>query len=634
MNENKQNYSAENIQILKGLEAVRVRPSMYIGSTDSKGLHHLVYEVVDNSMDEHLAGFCSKIKIKIHNNNSITIEDNGRGIPTGIHPTEGISGVQVALTMLHAGGKFDKNTYKVSGGLHGVGVSVVNALSKKLLVEIKQNGGIFSQEYEYGKPLAELKKIGDCSNEETGTRVTFLPDDKIFTEIVFDYNILITRLRELAFLNKGLEIIITDEREEPYRENNFCYTGGIKEFVEFLNKTKQPLNNIIIYLNKTQGDIEIEVALQWSDSYNASVFSFVNNINTHEGGTHLTGFNTALTRVVNNYVKKNNLSSISLSGEDIREGLTGIISAKIPNPQFEGQTKTKLGNSEIKGIVDGLTYDYLTSYFDENPKVAKIIIDKCINAFNAREAARKARELTRRKGALSGSGLPGKLADCQEKDPVKCELFIVEGDSAGGSSVAARDRKIQAILPLKGKILNVEKARLDKIFKNNEILNLITAIGCSVGEEFNYSKLRYHKLVIMTDADVDGAHIGCLLLTFFYRYLNELVGKGHVYLAMPPLYKVSKGKTSKYLFNDEELTKVKEELGGNIEIQRFKGLGEMNPEQLWETTMDPSVRYLKKVEIEDAVEADRVFSMLMGEEIEPRKEFIMANAKFVKNLDI
>ena len=634
MNENKQNYSAENIQILKGLEAVRVRPSMYIGSTDSKGLHHLVYEVVDNSMDEHLAGFCSKIKIKIHNNNSITIEDNGRGIPTGIHPTEGISGVQVALTMLHAGGKFDKNTYKVSGGLHGVGVSVVNALSKKLLVEIKQNGGIFSQEYEYGKPLAELKKIGDCSNEETGTRVTFLPDDKIFTEIVFDYNILITRLRELAFLNKGLEIIIIDEREEPYRENNFCYTGGIKEFVEFLNKTKQPLNNIIIYLNKTQGDIEIEVALQWSDSYNASVFSFVNNINTHEGGTHLTGFNTALTRVVNNYVKKNNLSSISLSGEDIREGLTGIISAKIPNPQFEGQTKTKLGNSEIKGIVDGLTYDYLTSYFDENPKVAKIIIDKCINAFNAREAARKARELTRRKGALSGSGLPGKLADCQEKDPVKCELFIVEGDSAGGSSVAARDRKIQAILPLKGKILNVEKARLDKIFKNNEILNLITAIGCSVGEEFNYSKLRYHKLVIMTDADVDGAHIGCLLLTFFYRYLNELVGKGHVYLAMPPLYKVSKGKTSKYLFNDEELTKVKEELGGNIEIQRFKGLGEMNPEQLWETTMDPSVRYLKKVEIEDAVEADRVFSMLMGEEIEPRKEFIMANAKFVKNLDI
>ena len=634
MNENKQNYSAENIQILKGLEAVRVRPSMYIGSTDSKGLHHLVYEVVDNSMDEHLAGFCSKIKIKIHNNNSITIEDNGRGIPTGIHPTEGISGVQVALTILHAGGKFDKNTYKVSGGLHGVGVSVVNALSKKLLVEIKQNGGIFSQEYEYGKPLAELKKIGDCSNEETGTRVTFLPDDKIFTEIVFDYNILITRLRELAFLNKGLEIIIIDEREEPYRENNFCYTGGIKEFVEFLNKTKQPLNNIIIYLNKTQGDIEIEVALQWSDSYNASVFSFVNNINTHEGGTHLTGFNTALTRVVNNYVKKNNLSSISLSGEDIREGLTGIISAKIPNPQFEGQTKTKLGNSEIKGIVDGLTYDYLTSYFDENPKVAKIIIDKCINAFNAREAARKARELTRRKGALSGSGLPGKLADCQEKDPVKCELFIVEGDSAGGSSVAARDRKIQAILPLKGKILNVEKARLDKIFKNNEILNLITAIGCSVGEEFNYSKLRYHKLVIMTDADVDGAHIGCLLLTFFYRYLNELVGKGHVYLAMPPLYKVSKGKTSKYLFNDEELTKVKEELGGNIEIQRFKGLGEMNPEQLWETTMDPSVRYLKKVEIEDAVEADRVFSMLMGEEIEPRKEFIMANAKFVKNLDI
>ena len=633
MSENK-DYSAENIKVLKGLEAVRVRSSMYIGSTDIRGLHHLVKEILDNSIDEHLANHCSKIRLIIHTDNSITVIDNGRGIPTDIHPDEKISGVEVALTILHAGGKFDKDSYKVSGGLHGVGVSVVNALSKKLIVEVKQKGKIFIQEYAYGKPLYPLKIIAECPIEQTGTSVTFTPDNTIFTETVYDFNLLSSRVRELAFLNPGLEITIIDERESPQVEKIFMYRDGIKEFVSYLNEGKQPLHKEIIYFNKQQDYTIIEIAMQWNDSYNESVHSFVNNINTHEGGTHLSGFNTALTRVINNYIKKKKLSDVNLAGEDIREGLTAIINLKVPNPQFEGQTKTKLGNSELKGIVDSLAFESLTNYFEENPSVIKIIIEKCISAFNAREAARKARELTRRKSALSGSGLPGKLADCQERDPSKCELFLVEGDSAGGSCLNARDRKTQAILPLKGKILNVEKARLDKIFKSQEISNIITALGAGVSDEFNIEKLRYHKIIIMTDGDVDGSHIACLLLTLFYRYMPKLIENGYIYLAIPTLYKLAKGKTAVYLYNDNELAPKLQELGENVNVQRYKGLGEMNPEQLWETTMDESVRYLKKVRIEDAIEADRMFSMLMGEEVEPRKAFIMANAKFVKNLDV
>jgi len=633
MSENK-DYSAENIKVLKGLEAVRVRSSMYIGSTDIRGLHHLVKEILDNSIDEHLANHCSKIRLIIHTDNSITVIDNGRGIPTDIHPDEKISGVEVALTILHAGGKFDKDSYKVSGGLHGVGVSVVNALSKKLIVEVKQKGKIFIQEYAYGKPLYPLKIIAECPIEQTGTSVTFTPDNTIFTETVYDFNLLSSRVRELAFLNPGLEITIIDERESPQVEKIFMYRDGIKEFVSYLNEGKQPLHKEIIYFNKQQDYTIIEIAMQWNDSYNESVHSFVNNINTHEGGTHLSGFNTALTRVINNYIKKKKLSDVNLAGEDIREGLTAIINLKVPNPQFEGQTKTKLGNSELKGIVDSLAFESLTNYFEENPSVIKIIIEKCISAFNAREAARKARELTRRKSALSGSGLPGKLADCQERDPSKCELFLVEGDSAGGSCLNARDRKTQAILPLKGKILNVEKARLDKIFKSQEISNIITALGAGVSDEFNIEKLRYHKIIIMTDGDVDGSHIACLLLTLFYRYMPKLIENGYIYLAIPPLYKLAKGKTAVYLYNDNELAPKLQELGENVNVQRYKGLGEMNPEQLWETTMDPNVRLLKNIKIEDAVEADRMFSMLMGEEVEPRKAFIMANAKFVKNLDV
>ncbi|MBI2148323.1 DNA topoisomerase (ATP-hydrolyzing) subunit B [Candidatus Woesearchaeota archaeon] len=634
MNENNE-YTAESIKVLKGLEAVKKRPSMYIGSIDLRGLHHLVFEVVDNSIDEHLAGFCSKIKVLFHKDNSVSVIDNGRGIPTDIHPEEKKSGVEIALTVLHAGGKFDKNTYKVSGGLHGVGVSVVNALSKYLKVQVKQKGKLFLQEYECGNPKYDLKIIGDCDERDTGTTITFLPDDKIFTELIFDFNIIANRLRELAFLNPSLEIIIEDERQEPHHEKIFYYEGGIKEFVEYLNKGKEFLNKNVIYMNKESNGTIVEIALQWNNSYNESIFSFVNNINTHEGGTHLTGFNTALTRIANNYVKKKKLSDINLSGDDIREGLTAIISLKVQNPQFEGQTKTKLGNSEIKGVVDSLTFDYLTSYFEENPNVAKIIIEKCINAYQAREAARKARELTRRKGALNGSGLPGKLADCQEKDPSKCELFLVEGDSAGGSSRSCRDKKFQAILPLKGKILNVEKARLDKIFKSQEILNIITALGTSVGEEFNINKLRYHKIIIMADSDVDGGHMSCLLLTLFYRYMVKLIENGNIYLVQAPLYKIIKGKNSWYIKDDNALTDLLKEIGNdNLVIQRFKGLGELNPEQLWETTMNPNVRTLKKIAIEDAVESDRMFSILMGEDVEPRKEFIMSNAKFVKNLDV
>ncbi len=630
-----QDYSAASIRVLKGLEACRLRPAMYIGSTDLRGLHHLVFEIIDNSIDEHLAGFCNKIKILFHLNNSVTVIDNGRGIPTDIHPTEKKSGVEIALTVLHAGGKFDKNSYKVSGGLHGVGVSVVNALSKNVRVEVKQKGKMFLQEFEYGNPKYDLKIIGDCLLNETGTTVTFLPDDKIFTETIYDFNIISNRLRELAFLNPGIEIILEDERLEPHNQKRFYFEGGIKEFVAYLNSGKQALCKDIIYMNKENNGTIVEIALQWNDSYNETVFSFVNNINTHEGGTHLTGFATALTRVVNNYIKKKKLSDIGLSGEDVREGLAAILSLKVQNPQFEGQTKTKLGNSEIKGIVDSLTFDYLTSYFEENPSVAKIIIDKCVNAFQAREAARKARELTRRKGALNGAGLPGKLADCQERDPAKCELFIVEGDSAGGTVKQARTRETQAVLPIFGKVLNVEKARIDKVLSSDKLAILISALGCGVGEEFNIDKLRYHRIILMADSDVDGSHITTLNLTLFYRYLKQIIEKGYLYIAMPPLYQIKKGKKIVYAMDDKEKETILKEIGSEgLSIQRYKGLGEMNAEQLWETTINPETRHMKKVTIEDAIEAENIFSVLMGENVEPRKEFIMSNAKFVKNLDV
>jgi DNA gyrase subunit B len=630
-------YTAESIKVLKGLEAVKARPGMYIGSTDGRGLHHLVWEIVDNSVDEHLAGHGNKIQIIVHKDNSITVMDNGRGIPTEIHSEEKKSGVEIALTVLHAGGKFDKNSYKVSGGLHGVGVSVVNALSKHLKVEVRQKGKLFVQEYEYGYPKYDLKIVADCPENETGTTVTFLPDDKVFSELVYDFGTIINRLRELAFLNPGLEIIVEDERAEPHNVKNFFYKGGIKEFVIYLNEGKEILNKDVIYMNKKNEDTIVEAALQWNDSYNESIFSFVNNINTHEGGTHVTGFSTALTRVVNNYIKKKKLSEVGLTGEDIKEGLTAIISLKVQNPQFEGQTKTKLGNSEIKGLVDSMTFDYLSGYFEENPAVAKIIIEKCVNAFQAREAARKARELTRRKGALSGAGLPGKLADCQERDPAKCEIFIVEGDSAGGTVKQARTRENQAVLPVFGKILNVEKARIDKVLTSDKLAMLISALGCGVGEEFDIKKLRYHKIILMADSDVDGAHITTLNLTLFYRYLKQIIDDGYLYIAMPPLYQIKKGKKIMYAMDDKEKESMLKEMGeeaSGVNIQRYKGLGEMNADQLWETTINPETRHMKKVTIEDAIVAEKMFSVLMGENVEPRKEFIMAHAKQVKNLDV
>lgn len=625
-------YSASNITILKGLEAVRMRPAMYIGDIGEKGLHHLVWELVDNSIDEALAGFCNKINVIINRDGSVTVKDNGRGIPTDMHPEEGKSAVEVVLTVLHAGGKFDKDTYKISGGLHGVGASVVNALSKRLVVEIKQKGKIFYQEYERGVPKEPLKVIGESN--ETGTIMTFWPDDKIFTTLMFKYEILVNRLRELAFLNSGLTIELLDGRDE--KTDCFCYEGGLRSFVEYLNTNKTPLHEKIIHLKKEGDDIDVEVALQYNDSYNENVFSFVNNISTIEGGTHLVGFNTALTRVVNNYLKKvNKKEEISLTGNDVHEGLTAIVSVKVPEPQFEGQTKGKLGNSEIKGIVDSIVFEKLSSFFEENPAVVKVVIEKCIAAAKAREAARKARELVRRKGVLESGGLPGKLADCQERDPAKAEIFLVEGDSAGGSSKQGRDRKTQAILPLRGKILNVEKARLDKMYKNEIILTLISALGCSIDVEFNIEKLRYHKIIIMTDADVDGSHIGCLLLTFFFRHMKEVIESGYLYLAMPPLYKIVKNKRAWYVYNDQELEVLLNEIGREgINLQRYKGLGEMNPEQLWETTLDPSVRNLKKVTLDDAVVADQIFTLLMGEEVEPRKEFIMSHAHEVVNLDV
>ena len=635
-----ENYGADNIQILEGLEAVRKRPGMYIGSTSSRGLHHLVYEIVDNSVDEALAGYCTEIRVFINEDNSITVIDNGRGIPVGINHKAGIPAVEVVFTILHAGGKFGGGGYKVSGGLHGVGASVVNALSNWLEVQIYNEGKIYQQRYEKGHVCYPLKVVGECDKEKTGTKVTFLPDDTIFEDTVYDHDILKQRLREMAFLTKNLKIVLTDKREENY-EKVFHYEGGIKEFVKYLNSSKTPLYEDILYFEGKKDGVYVEVAMQHNDSYNESAFSFVNNINTPEGGTHLAGYRNALTKTFNDYARNNKLlkeSEANLSGEDIREGLTAIVSIKIEDPQFEGQTKQKLGNSEARGAVDSVVSEQLTYYLEQNPAVAKIICEKSIMAQRARDAARKARDLTRRKTTLGDTALPGKLADCSDKDPKNCEIYIVEGDSAGGSAKTARDRATQAILPLRGKILNVEKARLDRIYGNAEIKAMITAFGTGIHEDFDISKLRYHKIIIMTDADVDGAHIATLMLTFIYRFMPELIKQGYVYLAQPPLYKLEKNKKIWYAYSDEELDKILNEVGRdqNNRIQRYKGLGEMDAEQLWETTMDPERRVLLKVVIDDEAEAelDLTFTTLMGDKVEPRRDFIEENAKFVKNLDI
>ena len=634
-------YGADQIQILEGLEAVRKRPGMYIGSTSIRGLHHLVYEIVDNSVDEALAGFCDTIKVTIHEDNTITVEDNGRGIPVGINQKAGLPAVEVVFTVLHAGGKFGGGGYKVSGGLHGVGASVVNALSEWLEVEICKEGKVHKQRYERGKVMYPLKVVGECDPKKTGTKVTFLPDKEIFEETVFDYNTLKQRFREMAFLTKGLRIVICDERPEENIEKEFYYEGGIKEFVQYLNKSKTPLYENIIYCEGEKDGVVVEVAMQHNDSYNDNTYGFVNNITTPEGGMHVVGFRNALTKTFNEYARKNKLlkdSEPNLSGEDIREGLTAIISIKISDPQFEGQTKQKLGNSEARGAVDSIVSNQLEIFLEQNPSVGKITIEKSVMAQRAREAARKARDLTRRKGALDGMSLPGKLADCSDKDPSNCEIYIVEGDSAGGSAKTARDRKTQAILPLRGKILNVEKARLDKIYANAEIKAMITAFGTGIHDDFDISKLRYHKIFIMTDADVDGAHISTLLLTFLYRFMPELIKQGYVYLAQPPLYKLEKNKKVWYAYSDEELNKILTEVGrdGNNKIQRYKGLGEMDAEQLWETTMDPENRILLKVTMEEntSSELDLTFTTLMGDQVEPRREFIEENAKYVKNLDV
>lgn len=628
-------YGADQIQVLEGLQAVRKRPGMYIGSTDIRGLHHLIYEVVDNSIDEVMAGFCTDICIVINADSSVTVSDNGRGIPTGINQKYGKPAVELVATVLHAGGKFDRKSYKVSGGLHGVGLSVVNALSEYLETTVKREGHIHVMKCERGELVAPLKIIGDTS--ETGTQQRFRPDSDIFDTLDYDNEILANHFQDLAYLNRGVRIVFKDLREGHQREHVFYAEGGIVEFVKHLNRGRTPMHDNPIYLSCEKDDMMLEIAMQYTDAYSESVYSYVNNINTIEGGTHLMGFRTALTRALNDYARKNKLvkdNESNLSGEDVREGLTAIISVKIPEPQFEGQTKTKLGNSEVRGLVDSCVYSTLVTFLEENPKVAEACVKRSILAYQAREAARKARELTRRKGILDGGGLPGKLADCSEKDPSKCELFIVEGDSAGGSAKQGRDRKFQAILPLKGKILNVEKSRIDKILKNAEIRSLITAIGVGIGQEFDLEKIRYGKIIIMTDADVDGAHISTLLLTLFYRYMKPLIDDGHVYLAMPPLFKVSKGNKVSYAYNEKEMEKLMEEFGKGFSVQRYKGLGEMNPTQLWETTMDPSVRLLKKVSIEDAVRADELFTILMGDQVEPRREFIMSHATEVANLDI
>ena len=634
-------YGADQIQILEGLEAVRKRPGMYIGSTSSRGLHHLVYEIVDNAVDEALAGYCDHIQVYINPDNSVTVIDNGRGIPVGINHKAGLPAVEVVFTVLHAGGKFGGGGYKVSGGLHGVGASVVNALSNWLEVEICKEGKIYKQRYERGHVIYKLKVIGECDPNLTGTKVTFLPDDTIFEDTVFDYDILKQRFREMAFLTKGLKISLTDLRDEEPKEKIFHYEGGIKEFVEYLNRSKTPLYEQIIYCEGTKDNVEVEVAMQHNDSYTDNTYGFVNNITTPEGGTHVVGFRNAITKTFNDYARKNRLlkdSEPNLSGEDIREGLTAIISVKIEDPQFEGQTKQKLGNSEARGAVEGIVSNQLQIFLEQNPSVGKAIVEKSVMAQRAREAARKARDLTRRKSALEGSSLPGKLADCSDKNPENCEIYIVEGDSAGGSAKTARDRATQAILPLRGKILNVEKARLDKIYGNAEIKAMITAFGTGIHDDFDISKLRYHKIIIMTDADVDGAHISTLLLTFLYRFMPELIKQGYVYLAQPPLYKLEKNKKVWYAYSDDELAGILNEVGRdqNNKIQRYKGLGEMDADQLWDTTMDPQHRVLKRVTMDEETssELDLTFTTLMGDKVEPRREFIEENAKFVKNLDI
>ncbi|MDP4125559.1 MAG: DNA topoisomerase (ATP-hydrolyzing) subunit B [Bacillota bacterium] len=629
-------YNAGQIEVLEGLEAVRKRPGMYIGSTSSRGLHHLVYEIVDNSIDEALAGFCDLIDVTIHADNSITVVDNGRGIPVDIHPKTGKPAVEVTLTVLHAGGKFggSASAYKVSGGLHGVGLSVVNALSKWLVVEVFKGGYIYHQEYAQGKPTTQLAKIGPT--EKSGTKISFIPDPEIFEDTVYDFSILSHRLRELSFLNKSIKINLTDERDN--HKETFLHTGGIQDFVIYINRNKDCLHPQPIYIETTKDNVQVEVCIQYNDSYTENIYSYANNINTQEGGTHEAGFKSALTRVINDYARKNNIlkaADSNLSGDDIREGLTAVISVKVPDPQFEGQTKTKLGNSEIRGIVDSATGEGLTTFLEENPAIARKFIDKSVQASRARDAARKARELTRRKSALEGTSLPGKLADCSWKEPDLCEMYLVEGDSAGGSAKQGRDRRFQAILPLRGKILNVEKARLDKILGNAEIRAMITAMGTGISEEFDIEKARYHKLIIMTDADVDGAHIRTLLLTFFYRYMKPLIENHFVYIAQPPLFKVKKGKDIRYAYSDSELNKILEIIGREkVEIQRYKGLGEMNPEQLWETTMDPANRTILQVTMEDAMRTEEMFTVLMGDKVEPRRDFINLHGKDVRNLDV
>ncbi len=647
-------YSAENIKVLEGLEAVRKRPAMYIGDVGKRGLHHLIYEVVDNSIDEALAGFCDKVTVIFNKDGSVSVEDNGRGIPVDIHKDENKPAVEVVMTVLHAGGKFDKGSYKVSGGLHGVGVSVVNALSKWLWVEVSRNGHIYKQKYKTGSTQNKLEKVG--VSKKTGTKVCFYPDDKVFKTIEFEYKIISERLRELAYLNKGLEIQLKDKRSEELRQDSFKFNGGLSDFVKYLDEHNNPLHNKIITVNREAGEIPVEIALRYSNTYNENILSFVNNINTIEGGTHLSGFRTALTRAMNNHATKNNLikakknEKITLSGEDFREGLTAIISVKVAEPQFEGQTKTKLGNGEVKGVVDKIVYEGILDFLEENPSIGRRVVEKALLAARSRSAARKARELIRRKSALGGSSLPGKLSDCSNRDPVFCELYLVEGDSAGGSAKQGRDRRTQAILPLRGKVINSEKARIDKLLSNNEVQSMITALGAGFGGtedesgekapgDFDPEKLRYHKIIIMTDADVDGSHIRTLLLTFFYRKMKEVIDGGYLYLALPPLYRVSQGKKETYAYDDNERDLMmermkKENKNTKVSIQRYKGLGEMNPEQLWETTMDPEKRTLMKVTVNSAAEAAETFQDLMGSDVEARRSFIETNAKFVVNLDI
>ncbi|HJH31043.1 MAG TPA: DNA topoisomerase (ATP-hydrolyzing) subunit B [Methanosarcinaceae archaeon] len=631
----KQAYDATRIQVLEGLEAVRKRPSMYIGNVDNRGLHHLVYEVVDNSIDEALAGYCTSIDVVINADGSVMVEDDGRGVPVDTHPKYNKSALEVVMTILHAGGKFDKGSYKVSGGLHGVGVSVVNALSEWMVVEVKRDGKLYHQKYLRGVPEEDVIVIG--KSEGTGTKCIFRPDARIFETTAFKYETLATRLRELAFLNRGIKITLADERTSDREHEIFEYNGGIISFVEYLNQNRTALHDKPIYFEREKEDTSVEIAMQYTDSYSEYVYSFANNINTHEGGTHVVGFKTALTRVANDYIKRNNLEKgdVKLSGDDIREGLTGIISVKLMEPQFEGQTKTKLGNSDVKGIVESMVSEGLAEFLEENPKVAVAILEKALNAKRAREAAKKARELTRRKSALDVGTLPGKLADCSEKDPSLCEVYLVEGDSAGGSAKQGRDRSTQAILPFRGKIINVEKARLAKVLKNNEILSFITALGTGIGDEMDVSKARYHRVIIMTDADVDGAHIRTLIMTFIFRYMRPLIDCGYIYIAQPPLYRIKKGKAEYYVYSDQELSAKLKEIGDKgTMIQRYKGLGEMNPEQLWETTMNPETRTLLQVTMDDIIAADEMFTILMGDQVEPRRKFIEKHAKEVTNLDV